>query len=591
MACAIAVRHEEMLHDWRGGYMTSASRFLVVVCLVFVTMLFGQRYAIVVSDTTNGMPGWSEVVDSLVARHNGQVFIWQDSVQQVKDALSAYMPDHIAFVGRGAQEINVSFVERIWGLTRELDADPYGDAIWGVITGYDDQDAMRIVQNQTLEVKTVLGGTNCTWDNWFYQGISTFEAEYNRIRFKTPDSSLIIDTVCPPRCPDDRCTLLVNYLNDGLNDTIMGFDIQGPVDYFITSGHGNVNLWQLHYPTQGFEGYFVSNNGQVYGSPYLGANCNINSTNPKIYNAMGNCLIGNPGNIHYMPYAWLHTGGAIAMTGYMPSTAYGYMLWGLGGLFQMLQDTHAYAEVFFINNQELIFDYINNTPGIDPSGLDYDRNACCYYGDPAADLRMFRWREPWWDQGLDVIPGGEYDTMTFWIEANYDSVDPGFSGTSGRRHPFAFLPHRYDSSAIIDSNCLGAVITDNFVLMYCWRQGDQRLANGERRYVTFVAHRMTGMEEYPGVDMPCLNRFSVMPSITRNAVRIDYELTRNAVINIAVYDATGRSVGNIANGPFGSGIHSISWDLRAARLPDGVYLIRFRTGEEAYSAKVVLIDR
>ena len=83
--------------------MTSASRFLVVVCLVFVTMLFGQRYAIVVSDTTNGMPGWSEVVDSLVARHNGQVFIWQDSVQQVKEY--AFQEEYISVMQETQQDL------------------------------------------------------------------------------------------------------------------------------------------------------------------------------------------------------------------------------------------------------------------------------------------------------------------------------------------------------------------------------------------------------------------------------------------------------------------------------------------------------
>jgi hypothetical protein len=570
--------------------MTSAKQFLVTCCLVCISGLCGQRYAIVVSDTTRTLPGWSEVVDSLVARHSGQVFTWQDSMQQVRDALSSYMPDYIAFVGRGATEINVSFVGDIWQLTRELDSDPYGDAIWGVITGYEYQDAMRIVQNQTLEVKTVLGGTNCTWDSWFYQGISTFEAEYNRIRFKMPDSALIIDTICPPRCPDDRCTLLVNYLNDGLNDTILGWTLQGPVDYFVTSGHGNVNVWQLHYPTQGFEGQFISNGGQVYGSPYSGSNRNINSANPKIYNAMGNCLVGNPGNLHYMPYAWLHTGGAIAMTGYMPSTMYGYMLWGLGGLFQMLQDTYTYPEVFFINNQELIFDRINNTPGTDPNGLDYDRDACCYYGDPAADIRMFRWRQPWWDQGLDVTPGGEFDTITFWIEALYDSVDPGFSGTSGRRHPFAFLPYRYDSAVVLGGTFYDAVISDNFVLMYCWHQGDPKLAAGERRYITFMARRMTGIGEQPRADGRVANVFSVTPTMSRDIVRIRFDLLSPAKINIGVYDATGRLIKNIASGPCGRGRHEIVWSGSRESIPAGVYFVRLETGNSSFTEKLIKVE-
>jgi zinc protease len=534
------------------------------------------------------MTGWSEVVDSLVARHNGQVFTWQDSLRQVQSALAAYMPDYIAFVGRSYYEIKIQYVQTVWDMTRNLDADPYGDAIWGIVSGYDYPDAMRVVQNQTLELKTVLGGTNCTWDSWFYQGISTFEAQYNRIRFKIPDTSLIIDTLCPERCPDDRCTLLVNYINDGMNDTILGHTVYGPVDYFITSGHGNVDVWQLHYPTPDLEGYFRSDAGVVYGDPRVGANRDINSTNPKVYNAMGNCLVGNPNNPNYMPYAWLHSGGAIAMTGYMPATVYGYMLWGLGGLFQMLQGTHTYAEAFHANNQELLFDRMNNTPGTDPNGLDYDRDACCYYGDPAADIRMFPWREPWWDQGLDIVPAGEFDTITFWIEANYDSVDPGFSGTSGRRHPFTFLPYRYDSTVVIDSNCLQSVITDNFVMMYCWRQGDPKLASGETRYVKFVARRMTGADEQESERVPCLGMVSIAPTLAREAIRVEFSMQYSDDISVNVYDVQGRLVQQVAQGRRARGHHTLEWDVRSSPVPAGVYFVRVHNQDISVSEKVVV---
>lgn len=568
--------------------MKMRNKAVILFCIMCMAVGFAQRYAIVVSDTTYGLSGWGEVVDSLVARHNGQIFIWQDSVRQVQDALTAYMPDYVAFVARSYYELDVQYVHTVWDMTRNLDADPYGDAIWGIVSGRDYPDAMRIVQNQTLQVKTVLGGTNCTWDSWFYQGISTFEAEYNRIRFKIPDTLLIIDTICPPRCPDDRCTLLVNYLNDGINDTILGYAVQGDVDFFMTSGHGNVDTWQLHYPVPGLEGYFRSEAGQVYGDPRVGANRDINSSNPKVYNAMGNCLVGNPSNPNYMPFGWLQSGGAIAMTGYMPATMYGYMLWGLGGLFQMSQDRYTYAEAFFINNQELLFDRVNNTPGTDPNGLDYDRDACCYYGDPAADIRMFVWRDPWWDQGLDVIPGTEFDTITFWIEANYDSVDPGFSGTSGRRHPFAFLPYRYDSTVVLDSSCYGTVITDNFVLMYCWQQGDQRLASGETRYVRFIARRMTGVEEQEEAPRSSITRFAVTPTISRDAISIEFDLLHPDRISLSVYDAAGRSVRNLARGDFTAGRHSLVWSGRSERVPAGVYFVRLQTKRSAHSEKVIL---
>ncbi|KPJ70552.1 hypothetical protein AMJ52_09815 [candidate division TA06 bacterium DG_78] len=557
--------------------MQTVYKVMFLLILSAVVPASGARYAIVVSNATNSAPGWSAVVESLVVTHGGQVFTWQDTVGEVQSELASYKPDYIAFVGQPSTEINQAFVTRVWFLTRDLDADPYGDAIWGIITGYDYDDAMRIVQNQMLEVKTVLGGTNCTWDSWFYQGISTFEAEYNRIRFKIPDTTLIIDTICPPRCPDDRCTLLVNYINNGISDTILGYSVEGDVDYFVTSGHGNVNVWQLHYPTADLEGYFRSNAGQLYGDPHDGDDRDINSTNPKIYNAMGNCLVGNPNSVNNMPYAWLRTGGAIAMTGYMPVTTYGYMLWGLGGLFQMSQDRYTYAEAFWLNNQELLFDQINETPGTDPYGLNYDKNACCYYGDPAAEIRMYPWREPWWDQGLDIVEGTIFDTISFWIEANYDSVDPGFSGTSGRRHPFAFFPYRYDSTTVIDSNCYEAVITDNFVLMYCWKQGDQKLGQGEMRWVTFIGYKDLGIQEQPVSISPPPYTFTVVPTIAHQNITIHYEIPATENIRISVYDAMGRLVKKIADEYHNQGVYE--WDIHRDTIAAGVYFVKLETDD------------
>jgi zinc protease len=564
-------------------------RNTIILILLLTTISFAQRYAVVVSDVTNNTSGWDEVVDSLMQRHNGVVFTWQDSVGEVKDALSAYRPDYVAFVARAVIDLDSYFVDRIWDLLRDLDGDAYGDAIWGIVTGYDDGDAMRIVQNQSLQMKTVLGGTNCIWDSWCYQSISTFEGQYNRIRFKIPDTSLIIDTICPPRCPDDRCTLLVNYLNNGCNDTILGYGVQGPVDYFITSGHGNTDTWQLHYPTPDLEGFFKSFAGQLYGDPHTGADRNINSSNAKVYNAMGNCLIGNPNGMNNMPYAWLHTGGAIAMTGYMPTTVYGYMLWGLGSLLQMAQDRYTYAEAFFINNQELIFDRINGTPGTDSVGLDYDRNACCYYGDPAADIRLYAWRDPWWDQGVELYPGSDRDTIMFWIEANYDSVDPGFSGTSGRRHPFAFLPNRYDSIEVIDMNCYDAVITDNFVLMYCWTQGDQRLANGEMKWVTFTGKQQTGIKESSVITVRRSCILSISPTVVQHSLHIRFTVPADQHVSIRIYDVTGRLVVCCCESTYSAGTYDYTWDVPGSHPSNGIYFVQLQSDNGSSTEKFLII--
>jgi hypothetical protein len=189
---------------------------------------------------------------------------------------------------------------------------------------------------------------------------------------------------------------------------------------------------------------------------------------------------------------------------------------------------------------------------------------------------------------LDIVPAGEFDTITFWIEANYDSVDPGFSGTSGRRHPFTFLPYRYDSTVVIDSNCLQSVITDNFVMMYCWRQGDPKLASGETRYVKFVARRMTGADEQESERVPCLGMVSIAPTLAREAIRVEFSMQYSDDISVNVYDVQGRLVQQVAQGRLARGHHTLEWDVRSSPVPAGVYFVRVHNQDISVSEKVVV---
>jgi zinc protease len=312
-----------------------------ITLLLFFLLLsstFASNYAVVVSQTTYNMPDWQRVVDSLANKHQAHIFQWTSNVSQVQSALTTFQPDFICFVGRPATEINASFVQTVHQLTRNLDSDPYGDAIWGIITGYNADDAMRVLRYDSLSIKTVLGGTASTWDYGIMQGISTFEASSNRLAYKFPDGSRL-DTVWPERCPTDRCTLLINYLNHGIDESVPDRPrIRGAVDMFVTSGHASEWVWQLHYPNPSPEGYFQSSSGQVYATPAQGNWSYLNSPNPKIYFPVGNCLIGDVADNNCMVLGWFHSGGAIQMTGYVVSTYYGYMLWGLPAYYHGLQN-------------------------------------------------------------------------------------------------------------------------------------------------------------------------------------------------------------------------------------------------------------
>jgi flagellar basal-body rod modification protein FlgD len=63
---------------------------------------------------------------------------------------------------------------------------------------------------------------------------------------------------------------------------------------------------------------------------------------------------------------------------------------------------------------------------------------------------------------------------------------------------------------------------------------------------------------------------------------------------LRVYDARGRLVSTVAEGPLTSGDHKFEWDgrdIRGQKVPSGVYFIRFEGENKSLSKKVVLLRR
>jgi hypothetical protein len=156
---------------------------------IYYSTMQEHRYAVIVSSTTLADPGWAEVVDSLVARHSAQVFTYTSNIWETQTQVGEFQPDYIGFVCQ-ISETSPSFVQNsFWPYIRQLDSDPYPDAISGIITGCDATDALSIVTGPSqLTIKTMLGGTSSCNVNYYPQGIGTNEATYGTYYLKHPDS-------------------------------------------------------------------------------------------------------------------------------------------------------------------------------------------------------------------------------------------------------------------------------------------------------------------------------------------------------------------------------------------------------------------
>jgi hypothetical protein len=126
------------------------------------------NYAVVISDAAYKENGWKIVADSLLKKHsnngNSKLFTWQSGVTETKAALAEFKPDYVAFIARPVSECKSSFIVNVHRLCRALDSDPYGDAVWGIITGARAEDALRAI-SESLSVKTVL----CASGNLSYE--------------------------------------------------------------------------------------------------------------------------------------------------------------------------------------------------------------------------------------------------------------------------------------------------------------------------------------------------------------------------------------------------------------------------------------
>ena len=83
------------------------------------------------------------------------------------------------------------------------------------------------------------------------------------------------------------------------------------------------------------------------------------------------------------------------------------------------------------------------------------------------------------------------------------------------------------------------------------------------------------------------------PNPARGPLAVTFELPRRADVSVAVYDATGRVVRSLAQGPREAGRHAVTWDGRLAqgeRAPVGVYFVRLAVEGHALARKVTLAD-
>jgi hypothetical protein len=439
--------HGEGMRGKRKERKTDMKRlfFMIMAAGWAVGALGAADYAVVVPEALKTDAGWMAVAETLQKKHDGSMIFYDGAVTSAVERLKSTMPHYACFV-QAPLAATREFVAAVHAVTRALDDDPYTDCLWGILTGYDASNALRIArQEEPLTVRKAVAGTElemkCLEEGRWY-------CELNKNKSVVKEKGGEAKEVA---VPDDTTALIVRDINEYRPDLI------------VTSGHATERDWQIGYRYR--NGQFRSEAGKLFGLDVSGKRHAVESANPKVYLPVGNCLMGHIDGLDSMALAWMNSAGVDQMVGYTVSTWYGYSGWGLLDYFVELPGRFTLSEAFFANMQALLYRLEKAEPGSqDRRGLEFDRDVIAFYGDPAWEARLAKGPVPF-DQELQASDG----TYTFEIkpllgEKSFDPVNRNGSQRGGRPF-FALLPRRVKDVKVVEGADLEPLITDNFILV------------------------------------------------------------------------------------------------------------------------------
>lgn len=393
-------------------------------------------YAILVSEQTHSDPDWRPVVEALCEKHEGRVIEFGDDLAEALPELRKQFPRFTCIVAK-PEEAGRAFVASAHQILRKLDDDPYPDTIWGIVTGYEPADALRIARHsEPLEVKRALTGTVGSPLDGYDEGLMFNELKPESMWTKEAGGGVVAKS-----CPQDTTRMIV----DGLN--------QYKPDVLITSGHATEKDWQLGFTYR--NGYLRCREGRLYGLDTTGAQHEVNSPNPKVHLPVGNCLIAHIPERDCMALALMRSAGVHQMVGYTIPTWYGYGGWGVKDYFSELQaGRFSLSEAHFANQVALIHNLETLPPGDRARrGLSADRDVVVLLGDPAWEARMSERPLPW-TQSLAEEDGVYTFTVTAHSRGDWDN-----------RPVIELLPHRLGEIELLEGADYKPVISDNFILI------------------------------------------------------------------------------------------------------------------------------
>ena len=369
---------------------------------------------------------WNQVAQSLKDKHQATLLAYNEKPDELLSQLQQIRPRYVAIVEK-PENLNRDYVIHFNQLSRKIDNDIYADFLWGIITGYDAPAAMKMVNNSTepLVIKDAVATIMELHSGKWFDRYAWIDDHTQGLWGEKKSKD---DTIVTYQLPSQKMKM-VRKFSDGTSKTFE-MDRVNPVDEMqtfyniyeqydpdlvVTAAHATERNLEMPFSL----GNIKARDGVLYMDFPENPQNLKESGKRKVYLPIGNCLIANANNTkESMAIAWMNSGNAATMVGYVVTTWHGRNGWGGLKYWLTTPGRYSIAEAFYLNQQDFLnqlnewspkltqlnYPYdsqnefgegaqlIKDSVGIEPShdqlGFLHDRDVLAYYGDPKWNVRL-----------------------------------------------------------------------------------------------------------------------------------------------------------------------------------------------------------
>ncbi len=471
----------------------------------------GEEYAVIITEATAALPDWKTVADTLIAKYPGaKLCIVPDFAQATcEKALIGANARYAAYVAR-PEEMGRADINNLHRAARRIDEDPWGDCMWGIVTGYSAADAQRIAEGkEPLIIKRLLGTTNvhyapyehsCCITDWHGSPIleqtGYQEPEARTVSPDSEEGKVDLQSIFARQLSTEKPQLIVTASHATQYNLEMPFG-RGLILAKDNRFHTLPRPLFPHYKSalrqvmRGEDTQAIAKLAEAKQLPAIEPD-----QTARVWLAAGNCLFGDANYTNQsMVVTALSAYTCNQVVGYTVPSWYGEGGWGTLSLFVSNTTGTSLAEAWFLNNQFLLYKTMQvdqnllkaefnddrvtrnlqisiNQSGAtitpqnakDAVGLVHDRDTVAFYGDPAWSASV--------DSSHAPAPYSvKWDSPTACtITANQDA--------KGRCA--IWFPNADVARGCTTCNIPHAVLTDDFLLI-----PELELKKGEQKVVTF----------------------------------------------------------------------------------------------------------